>query len=429
MTRLTQLTLCALLLIGSIPVSAENLLDEPECVNFDAARNQYMVSCWGNGTIVAIDMDGNQSLFASPGNVLSNCISGDTLFVSRGNNVRAFDLETGDVLFTKYITGAGQLDGITADSSGNIYVLDYQFAAPPDKMYKIDLSTMTVSTFVGTGLARAPQDVVFDEVNNRLLSVSYTANAPIQAISLADSSVTDLVVTPTGYFDGIAGDGQGNYYVSSWSYGCVYKYGPSFTNPPEEFACGFSGTANIGFNVRDNILAVPNFQGDRVDFFDLNDPDEDGVLNYQDNCPTTPNVGQADADEDGLGNACDNCPENSNPEQVDLDEDGVGDPCDNCPDTPNPDQADADDNDVGDACCCIGSQGNVNGDTGDMVNVSDISYLVEYLFGLPAGPAPPCPGKANANGDLDGFVNISDVSFLVEYLFGIPLGPAPGVCP
>jgi len=77
------------------------------------------------------------------------------------------------------------------------------------------------------------------------------------------------------------------------------------------------------------------------------DTDEDGLLNYQDNCPKVEN----------------NSAEN---QQLDWDKDGVGDLCDNCGDTFNPDQLncnDAFDGDgpkTGDACdelCPIQSDG------------------------------------------------------------------------
>ena len=41
---------------------------------------------------------------------------------------------------------------------------------------------------------------------------------------------------------------------------------------------------------------------------DTDDVDDDGVLNYTDNCPLTPNPDQADADNDGTGDACDEFP-------------------------------------------------------------------------------------------------------------------------
>ncbi|MDH4156728.1 MAG: thrombospondin type 3 repeat-containing protein [candidate division Zixibacteria bacterium] len=160
-----------------------------------------------------------------------------------------------------------------------------------------------------------------------------------------------------------------------------------------------------------------------------NDIDEDGVCGNVDNCPATANTDQADADADEIGDACDDC--------VDADGDGYGASgypaasceVDNCPDDFNPDQSDANGDGVGDACCCFGNRGNANGDHDDKINVSDVSYLIAYLFGTPTGPVPPCPAEGNVNGDPDGKVNVSDVSYLTSYLFGDGSVPPPPPCP
>jgi hypothetical protein len=47
------------------------------------------------------------------------------------------------------------------------------------------------------------------------------------------------------------------------------------------------------------------------------DPDNDGICNPNDNCPTVANADQADTpDADGVGNACDSCVNHSNPRQA-----------------------------------------------------------------------------------------------------------------
>ena len=84
---------------------------------------------------------------------------------------------------------------------------------------------------------------------------------------------------------------------------------------------------------------------------------------------------------------------------------------------------------VGIEGCCRGIRGNANNDPDDKVNISDVSFLLAYLFGIPTGPAPVCWEEANANGDPDEKVNVSDVSYLLAYLFGIPTGPEPKPCP
>jgi len=183
-----------------------------------------------------------------------------------------------------------------------------------------------------------------------------------------------------------------------------------------------------------------------------------------DNCPDVPNADQIDSESDNVGDLCDNCPAEYNPLQVDSDTDGDGDICDtdddndgilddgdasgtagdspcvggvtgncddNCPTLANTDQADSDSDGIGDACdgdCCVDFRGNANGDSEENINISDITYLVDYLFGIPLGPRPPCMAEGNVNGDIAGSVNISDITYLVDYLFGIPLGPAPTAC-
>jgi PKD repeat protein len=75
--------------------------------------------------------------------------------------------------------------------------------------------------------------------------------------------------------------------------------------------------------------------------------------------------------------------------------------------------------------CCVNGRGNVDGDQNDQVNVSDLTYLIGYLFHAESPPT--CWEEANIDGDILEQVNVSDITYLVDYLFRG--GPAPPPCP
>ncbi|MCK4460192.1 MAG: hypothetical protein KAW46_00220 [candidate division Zixibacteria bacterium] len=83
----------------------------------------------------------------------------------------------------------------------------------------------------------------------------------------------------------------------------------------------------------------------------------------------------------------------------------------------------------GGGTCCMGAiRGNVDMDPGDAIDISDLVFLVDYMF--TGGPAPTCWPEANVDGigpdDASG-IDISDLVYLVDYMFNG--GPAPPSCP
>ena len=178
------------------------------------------------------------------------------------------------------------------------------------------------------------------------------------------------------------------------------------------------------------------------------DTDGDGIADSVDNCPNMANASQIDSDGDLIGDVCDNCPNINNPAQVDSDNDGIGDLCDdcptdylndpdsdlvceqvdNCPGIYNPLQEDTNMNGRGDLCenCCVGIRGNIDNDPSQNIDISDLVFLVDYMFSSPQGHTPPCFEEADI--DASGNIDISDLVYLVDYMFGSPSGPAPLNC-
>lgn len=77
------------------------------------------------------------------------------------------------------------------------------------------------------------------------------------------------------------------------------------------------------------------------------------------------------------------------------------------------------------AGCCQNYRGNANGDPQDRLDISDIVFLVDYLFRQ--GPAPVCRDEANVDASPDQVIDISDLTYIVSYIFFG--GPVPPMCP
>lgn len=451
MCRTIMLTVMAIGLIFQAAIGA-NLLRQPESVAFDTLNNRYLVSNVAGADIIQIESDFiTQSYYKTDlGEYCAgNYIVNDVFYVSVfPKYIKGYDLTTNQLVADLEISTGLSLDGITADTSGNLYVVDTQVG----KIYKIRLSDYSITLFVQR-LSLSPQDLAFDAANNRLLICYFQENAPVQAVSLPSGAVSTLVITTMGYFDGITHDGKGNTFLSSHANGgCVYRYDSTFTNPPELITALPTEPSGLDYNKRDDILAIPSFGANRVDFISFGDPDEDGIPDYRDNCPDDYNVGQEDGDGDGHGDVCDlcpgsndvldadgdgvpdgcdichgfndtidtdgdtypdgcdNCPQVFNPDQtLDADADGAGDQCDNCPDDYNPGQEDTNGNGIGDVCdyqC-----GNANSD--EFINVADAVFLINYVFKGGLSPNPPEAGDANC----DGWVNVADAVYLIGYVF------------
>jgi sugar lactone lactonase YvrE len=243
------------------------LLNNPESVVYDSLRDRYLVSNWNTGHMVQIDSDGVQDYFIISQHCYAGLhIKGDSIYVAcRGEGVRGFDLETGQLFLDVDIAESTVANDITSDNSGYLYVSDPNI----HKIFKVRISDGQYSIFVESGVS-VPNGIIFDEPHNRLLLVSARNVAPLQAISLVDSSVSTIVNTGISILDGLTTDGRGNYYFSAWGTNSVYRYDSTFTNPPEQISTHAPEPADIFYNVHNDIIAVPIFYGHYIDFVSIN---------------------------------------------------------------------------------------------------------------------------------------------------------------
>ena len=74
--------------------------------------------------------------------------------------------------------------------------------------------------------------------------------------------------------------------------------------------------------------------------------------------------------------------------------------------------------------CCIGIRGNIDHDPEESINISDLVFLVDYMFN--SGPVPYCDEEIDVNASSD--IDIADLIYMVSYMFDDPSGPAPVSC-
>ncbi len=261
-------------------VSAQNLLINPESVVYDAARDRYLVSNWGDGAIVAIAADGTQSYFSTflqnQYRLIGMYLKGDTLLAAAGDapnaGVFGFDLPSGAIIWYVPLPGVGLPNDITIDNHGIIYVTDYW----GDKLYKIESGSPSV--YVGTGLLDYPNGLVYDDRYNRLLIASVMGtDSPILAVNLDDATISTVVTTGLYGTDGITFDADYRCYITDGSTDAVYRYDPEFSNPIELFSAGHESPADIYYDRVNILLAVPNLDGNTVDFIPVDVPNGGGT--------------------------------------------------------------------------------------------------------------------------------------------------------
>jgi len=236
----------------------------PESVTYDALNGRYLISNVGNGDIVQISDAGDTTFFdRTLARTLGMVIVDNILYVADISGIVTFDLTTDQKIATIPSPGMIELNDITADTSGYLYITD----SSAGKVFRMKISDHSFTT-IDSGI-NIPNGILFDARNNRVLFCQFTFNAPIKQIDLNNLSVTTVLTTSFTNLDGLTIDSNGSIYVSCWEDNAIYRYDNSFSLPAELISSGHNGPADIFYNQLDNILAVPNFYSNVVDFIPI----------------------------------------------------------------------------------------------------------------------------------------------------------------
>jgi sugar lactone lactonase YvrE len=236
-------------------IHSQNLLNIPESIIFNSTHCRYLISNYSSGDIVQVDSTGHQTyLVQQQGTNFQGLeIAGNVVYVGANQYIRGYDLENGQMVMNIQVPNVTNLNDVTADTSGNLYVSDV-FGT---KIIKVRISAQTYSVFVnGQGIDH-PNGLLYDPSHNRVLVCSFRTNSPIQSINLADSTVTTLTNTTLSFCDGITMDRYGRYYVTSWTTIAIYRFDSVFSSPPYLFYQNSCGPADISYDRVHGVIAVP----------------------------------------------------------------------------------------------------------------------------------------------------------------------------
>ncbi|MFN0201382.1 MAG: T9SS type A sorting domain-containing protein [Bacteroidia bacterium] len=255
-----------LLSLCLLPLSLFSQTFKGESVEYDAVGNRYFTS--DNGTsIVQRAVDGTISYFGQ--GLLADYgmeVVGNTLFAISGTKIYGYDLTSATQVAAITISGASFLNGLASDSaSASLWVTDFTSGV----ISHVNISNLTapVVTPIVPSFGGKPNGIVFDKANNRLVVVSWGASAAIKAIDLANNNaLSTLTATTLTNIDGIDIDGQGNFYIASWSPDKIVKYNATFTQPLDITVNGLNNPADICYALQTDTLAIPNTGGNNILF-------------------------------------------------------------------------------------------------------------------------------------------------------------------
>ncbi|PCJ81313.1 MAG: hypothetical protein COA49_06260 [Bacteroidetes bacterium] len=228
-----------------------------EAAEYDSVNNRWFVSCGSSTLLSTSDLGESWDYFGNAQASHGMEVMGNVLFVLYNNQIRSYDLSSGDLLGSTSVAGASFLNGMGNDGVSTLIISDFSSG----RILKVDASNpadMVSITLVGN-TGTTPNGVVVDESNGRAIIVNWGGNADILAVDIESGELTTLVSgTGLGNCDGIDMDALGRYYVSSWSPPRITRFSADFTESETVVDNGLNNPADISFDEINNVLGVAN---------------------------------------------------------------------------------------------------------------------------------------------------------------------------
>jgi hypothetical protein len=252
----------------SASLSQAQSLTSIEGVEYDPTNQIFLVGNGNNVVRMHSDAIPQGTLGAAKSNYGMEVMNG-VLFSIVGTAIRGYDVTTGAQVMTHTLTGASFLNGMASNGTDKLWVSDFS----AKKIYELNVANLAAptSSIVVANTTSTPNGLTYDAANNRLVMVSWGANASIKAIDLATYTLSVITTTNLGNCDGVDHDSYGNYYVSSWSPNAITKFSNDFTTTSTvTVAGGVSSAADICYAEEIDTLAIPCTGNNVVKFVGFN---------------------------------------------------------------------------------------------------------------------------------------------------------------
>lgn len=276
---------------GQMKMGETGGMNVPESVKYDADLDVFFVSNVngnpsqkdGNGFIAVVRADSTSvtRMLVESGKAVGGgraitlnapkgmAITGDTLWVADINVVHAINKRTGASIADITVPNSTFLNDVAVGPDGAVYVTDTGIAfdstgniTHPGTNRIFRIAGRTVTTVAEGEPLKNPNGLAYDAANKRWVLAPFDGK---DVQSLADGSTTPtMLATGPGQYDGIEILADGRILVSSWADGSVYLITNGAMKP---MVTGVDAPADIGVDTRRNVLAIPRFNGGKVEYY------------------------------------------------------------------------------------------------------------------------------------------------------------------